>query len=195
MLKVLHIKLSATYFTRDNLQQLDGGVSVDHSNQSIKCHRVCYSTHSSLTELESFIRHFAPRKVIPCVLPDRRKRPEDHDKFQETFRDFLRRCGVAREDQEVGGEATDDNQDNETELGRVEHQKVGEEAPEDSDITRTENVELRLSPESVIVEDVVKSSAEVPLETPDSNSGKTELWTLFVDSTIASCKRRDRGRS
>ena len=139
------------------------------------------------------------------MLPDRRKRPEEHDKFQETFRDFLRRCGVAREDQEVGGKApeddehkdcrTDDSKDNETELGRVEHQKVGEEAPEDSDITRTENVELRLSPESVIVEDVVKSSAEVPLETPDSNSGKTELWTMFVDSTIASCKRRDRGRS
>ena len=129
------------------------------------------------------------------MLPDRRKRPEEHDKFQETFRDFLRRCGVAREDQEVGGEAPDDNQDNETELGRVEHQKVGEEAPEDSDITRTENVELRLSPESVIVDNVVKSSAEVPLETPDSNSGKTELWTMFVDSTIASCERRDRERS
>ena len=37
MLKVLHIKLSATYFTRDNIQQLKGGVSVDHSNQSSEC--------------------------------------------------------------------------------------------------------------------------------------------------------------
>ena len=37
MLKVLHIKLSATYFTRDNLQQLKGGVSKDHSNQSSEC--------------------------------------------------------------------------------------------------------------------------------------------------------------
>ena len=40
----------------------------------IKCeggnfYRVCYSAHSSLSELLDFVRYFQPKKVIPCDMP------------------------------------------------------------------------------------------------------------------------------
>lgn len=32
-------------------------------------YRVCYSSHSSFSELIEFVRHFQPRKLVPCVIP------------------------------------------------------------------------------------------------------------------------------
>ena len=66
---------------------------------SVDCHRVCYSTHSSLTELTDFIKHFAPKKVIPCVVPDREKDGEEKvEKFQKCFQEVLQSCGIAVEE-------------------------------------------------------------------------------------------------
>lgn len=32
-------------------------------------YRVCYSSHSSMSELIAFVKYFNPKKVIPCAIP------------------------------------------------------------------------------------------------------------------------------
>ena len=42
-------------------------------------YRVCYSNHASLTELEQFIRHFAPLQITPCAIPPNSSKEEVRD--------------------------------------------------------------------------------------------------------------------
>jgi len=44
----------------------DSLVSVSQGGGS---YRVCYSTHSSMAELEMFVRHFSPLQITPCAIP------------------------------------------------------------------------------------------------------------------------------
>merc|ERR1712029_222591 len=62
--EVLQIRPSAMYFNKDriceeNLYECIGGDSW----------RVCYSCHSSLAELREFVKHFQPKRIVPCVVP------------------------------------------------------------------------------------------------------------------------------
>ena len=81
-------------------------------------HRVCFSTHSSLSELERFVTHFAPKKVVPCVVPKRFQ--ERLDQFQETFSALLKRCGVISQEQEEEDVEETDRDDQEDHGGESE---------------------------------------------------------------------------
>ena len=71
-LSVLHIKPSAMWFTNDKLvegpsRQVFG--AGDTSRSDCQKYRVCYSTHASLSEIQTFIKYLKPEKIVPCVLP------------------------------------------------------------------------------------------------------------------------------
>ena len=40
---------------------------------------MCYSNHASLTELEQFVRYFAPLQITPCAIPPNSSREEVRD--------------------------------------------------------------------------------------------------------------------
>ena len=68
-LAVLHIKLSAMFF---NNGSGSGGwchrvTGADDAGPAEKL--ICYSNHSSRAELDTFIRHFAPARMVECVQP------------------------------------------------------------------------------------------------------------------------------
>ena len=85
-LAVLHIKPSAMFFNNEKVSGgwchhvagAGGGAKLSRS-RGAECarYRVCYSTHSSRAELETFLRHLAPARVVPCV------EPADADKRRE----------------------------------------------------------------------------------------------------------------
>ena len=83
-------------------------------------HRVCFSTHSSLSELERFVKHFAPKKVVPCVVPKRFRFQERLDQFQKTFSALLQRCGVISQKQEEEDVEEIDRDDQEDHGGESE---------------------------------------------------------------------------
>ena len=41
--------------------------------------RVCYSNHASLSELETFVRHFSPLQITPCAIPPNSSKEEVRD--------------------------------------------------------------------------------------------------------------------
>ncbi len=77
--EVCQIRPSAMYFDRERLAELaKQGVATSGTedknigvmkNDGGQYYRVCYSSHSSLTELMEFVRHFKPQKIVPCVQP------------------------------------------------------------------------------------------------------------------------------
>ncbi len=78
--EVCHIRPSAMYFSRSrNLE--DKVVKLS----SPQYYRVCYSCHSSLQELLAFVRHFRPKRLIPCVKPPNSSISE----VLEYFKDIL----------------------------------------------------------------------------------------------------------
>jgi len=69
--EVCQIKPSTMYFTQSKMAGLEAAgqdrlVSVSQGGSN---YRVCYSTHSSMTELERFVRHFSPLQITPCAIP------------------------------------------------------------------------------------------------------------------------------
>ena len=70
-LAVLHIKLSAMFFNNENVSGSGGWchrvTGADAAGPAEKL--ICYSNHSSRAELDTFIRHFAPARVVACVEP------------------------------------------------------------------------------------------------------------------------------
>jgi len=71
--EVCQIRPSAMFFTQTKMaEQVAAGhdrvVSVSQGGSN---YRVCYSTHSSMEELERFVRHFAGDKTVitPCAIP------------------------------------------------------------------------------------------------------------------------------
>jgi len=71
--EVCQIRPSAMFFTQKKMaEQVAAGhdrvVSVSQGGSN---YRVCYSTHSSMDELERFVRHFAEDKTVitPCAIP------------------------------------------------------------------------------------------------------------------------------
>ena len=64
--EICHIRPSAMYFKTSRLKRSEDKV--------IKCigdksYRVCYSSHSSLTELQHFVNYIKPNLIFPCALP------------------------------------------------------------------------------------------------------------------------------
>ena len=94
---VLHIKPSAMYFTSDKLDN----VSCNVSGRSKDCQnwRVCYSTHSSYSELKQFVTQFPAKKIIPTVVP----RKVAEEEFIEEFNAFVRSISPADEAKRPGG--------------------------------------------------------------------------------------------
>ena len=71
--EVCQIKPNAAFFSQSKMAELesegqDPGLSVSHGGSN---YRVCYSNHSSLTEIEKFVRHFRPQQITPCAMPCR----------------------------------------------------------------------------------------------------------------------------
>jgi len=76
--EVLDIRPSAMWFKKELAQQV------------IKCtggdsYRVCYSCHSSLTELRQFVAYFQPKRVTPCVIPRGLPIPEGSSGVREVL--------------------------------------------------------------------------------------------------------------
>ena len=68
--EVCQIRPSAMYFSKRNLAKNDdpnGHVTRFDKGQGL--YRVCYSSHSSRSELREFVGYFRPKKVIPSVKP------------------------------------------------------------------------------------------------------------------------------
>jgi len=68
-LAVCTIRPSAMFFTQTRMAEIkedSGMVGVSKGKDS---YRVCYSTHSSLEELEIFVKHFSPDQITPCAIP------------------------------------------------------------------------------------------------------------------------------
>ena len=64
--EVCHIRPSAMYFKTNRINRSEDKV--------VKCiggksYRVCYSSHSSLTELQHFVNYIKPNLIFPCALP------------------------------------------------------------------------------------------------------------------------------
>lgn len=76
--EVCQIKPSAMYFTKKKMECLAqaGQDSVVSVSQGGSNYRVCYSCHSSLTELRVFVQHFSPQKITPCAIPPNSSRGE-----------------------------------------------------------------------------------------------------------------------
>ena len=79
--EVCQIKPSTMYFTQSKMAGLecagqDRLVSVSQGGSN---YRVCYSTHSSMTELETFVRHFRPLQITPCAIPPNSTKEEVRD--------------------------------------------------------------------------------------------------------------------
>ena len=64
--EVCQIRPSAMYFKTSRLERVDDKVVKCVGGQS---YRVCYSSHSSLTELQEFVNYFRPKLIFPCALP------------------------------------------------------------------------------------------------------------------------------
>ena len=64
--EVCQIRPSAMYFKTSRLERTEDKVVKCVGGQS---YRVCYSSHSSLTELQDFVNYFKPNLIFPCALP------------------------------------------------------------------------------------------------------------------------------
>ena len=42
-------------------------------------YRICYSNHASLSEIETFVRHFSPGQITPCAIPPNSSKQEVRD--------------------------------------------------------------------------------------------------------------------
>merc|ERR1740128_1450254 len=76
--EVCQIKPCAMYFTKKKMDCLssagfDFPMSVTQGGNN---YRVCYSCHSSLSELKTFVQHFAPKKITPCAIPSNSSKEE-----------------------------------------------------------------------------------------------------------------------
>ncbi len=69
---VRQIKPSAMFFHRRHLE--DYGMSYHEGGEF---HRVCYSSHSSLSELVTFVKYFKPGNIVPIVMPPGMKSIQD----------------------------------------------------------------------------------------------------------------------
>ena len=77
-LEVCQIKPSTMYFTQAKMSGLQAAgqdrlVSVSQGGSN---YRVCYSNHASLSELETFVRHFSPVQITPCAIPPNSSKEE-----------------------------------------------------------------------------------------------------------------------
>ena len=75
----------------------DPGMCVSHGGATYK---MCYSNHPSLSEIENFVKHFAPELVMPLALPARCSKDE--------LRDILASFLVSSEDHDSS--STDNNE-------------------------------------------------------------------------------------
>ena len=76
--EVCQIKPSTMYFTQAKMAGLEAAgqdrlVSVSQGGSN---YRVCYSNHASLSELETFVRHFSPVQITPCAIPPNSSKEE-----------------------------------------------------------------------------------------------------------------------
>ena len=98
--EVCQIKPNAAYFSQSKMAELEGegqdpGLSVSHGGTS---YRVCYSNHSSLTEIEHFVRYLRPQQITPCAMPFRSTK-EDLQNILASFLEIHVGSGDAQADQ------------------------------------------------------------------------------------------------
>ncbi|XP_023328022.1 uncharacterized protein LOC111701104 isoform X3 [Eurytemora carolleeae] len=66
------------YFKTDKMESLEraGSDAIMSVTQGGNNYRVCYSCHSSLEELKTFVQYFLPKRIIPCAIPSSSSREE-----------------------------------------------------------------------------------------------------------------------
>ena len=188
-LQILHIKASAMFFD-DNVGDEDVVYSLVSSSKDCERYRICYSTHSSLTEIQSFLRHYAPVKVIPSVIPT----DGDKDKVQRIIDDMLESVGKDGSCSKLG-----DSQDDisKVEMVRKVKKRDGEEVNHLSESKCSKLNDsfslLEESPKKVECFDIESSDDNLD-DTPDIEDLIKEAehkgWPEFAKKSLKEYKRR-----
>ena len=92
--EICQIKPNGAYFSQSKMAEIeaagqDPGVSVNNGGSN---YRVCYSNHSSMVEIEQFVRHFSPQQITPCAMPFRSTK----DDIRNILASFLEQCQSAQ---------------------------------------------------------------------------------------------------
>ena len=123
-LQILHIKASAMYFDNDVVGDGDVVHSLVSSTKDCQRYRICYSTHSSFSEMQSFVQYYAPVKIIPCVIPT----DSDKETLQKTLDEMLKPVEMVHSCSEDG-----DSQDDSAKAGMEAKKRGGEEFTDEAD--------------------------------------------------------------
>jgi len=84
------IRPSAMFFTQDrmgDLKEASGLENLVGVSKGTSSYRVCYSTHSSLEELEIFVKYFSPSQMTPCAIPRGSTKEEVGDILESFLQD------------------------------------------------------------------------------------------------------------
>ena len=95
--EVRQIKPSAMFFSRERIayKSKENNGDEDEEDGGVRWHvggqyyRVCYSCHSSLTELMEFVKYFKPKKVHPSVKPPGMNLDEVNSLFESAMEEGL----------------------------------------------------------------------------------------------------------
>ena len=90
---ICYIKPSAMFFSKSQCEESGGShlsISQPTKQPGTEFHRVCYSTHSSLAELQHFVTYLGPDRVVPSVIPRPQNKETSRDQIKAEVEEILK---------------------------------------------------------------------------------------------------------